>query len=73
MRLNTDDISMAGKTVSCIRCDQIGGATGLWWVAEEFTDGSTKPEGMFPSQSDARDLAEELASEYRVGVRVSAA
>lgn len=73
MRLNTDDISTSGKTISHIRVDRIGGASGLWWVAEEFTDGSTKPEGMFPDKDAALDLADELSRQWGVALRVNAA
>lgn len=71
MRLESD-VSSEGKTVSHVRIDQIGGACGLWWVALQFADGSTKPEGMFPSRADADALAGDLASKYQVEIRVNA-
>lgn len=73
MRLNATDISTEGKTLACIRCDQIGGAGGLWWVAQEFDDGTTKPEGMYASETEARALAGMLANDFGVMARVNLA
>ena len=62
----------AGKKLVFLRLDcisRMGAGTGLWWVAYEFADGSTKPEGMFADEDEARALARELAARH--GVEVS--
>jgi len=72
MRIESD-ISSDDKRVTAIRVDCIGstGDRELWWVAEAFEDGSTKPEGMFTDKQEALTLAEELAGKW--GVAVSSA
>lgn len=72
MRIESD-ISSTDKRVTAIRVDRIGaaGERELWWVAEAFEDGSTKPEGMFTDKQDALTLAEQLAGTW--GVSVSSA
>lgn len=75
MRLDSSNISPDGKRVSTIRVDRIGstGQQELWWVAEAFEDGTTKPEGMFTDKVKAVELATELAGKWSVQVAVSAA
>lgn len=71
MRLNTDAV-FDPKAVTHVRVDKIGeSGGGLWWVALAFADGSTKPEGMFTSQADAMSLAEQLGTDWKVGVKVN--
>jgi len=73
MRIDSDNISLDGKQVTRIRLDKIGSAgnMSLWWVAEAFSDETTKPEGMFTDEQAARDLAESLSQQWNVPVVVS--
>ena len=74
MRLDAHGIDTTGKPVDHIRLDLIGraaGSSGLWWVAREFGDGTTKPEGIFADLIAARSLAEELATALSVDVVVT--
>ena len=71
VRLESDHILFDAKSVAHVRVDKIGGAgDGLWWVALAFIDGSTKPEGMFTSQDDAMQLAQELSASWHVDLAV---
>jgi hypothetical protein len=48
-----------------IRMERIGqaqGTGGLWWVAEGFADGTSKPRGLFNGRDQAEQLARNLAS-----------
>lgn len=72
MRLITDK-SFDPKAASHVRVDKIGDAGGgLWWVAIAFSNGETKPEGMFVQQAQAMELANELAAGLGVPVKVNA-
>lgn len=74
MRLDAIGIDSSGKRVDHIRLDLIGrtgGTSELWWVAREFDDGSTHPEGIFGDPAEARRLAEELAASLTVRVEVT--
>lgn len=73
MRIDSEEVSARDKRVVGIRMDLIGsaGEHGLWWVAEAFNDGSTKPEGMYTDRVQARALADELAAQWHVPVQVS--
>lgn len=66
--LDSSEVSTSGKKVVRVRCDRIGNAGGreLWWVALAFDDESTKPSGMFGDFSDAKTLADELATDWGV-------
>ncbi|MBN2248428.1 MAG: hypothetical protein JW733_07000 [Coriobacteriia bacterium] len=71
--LDSSEVSTSGKRVERIRCDRIGNAGGrqLWWVALGFDDESTKPSGMFGAFDEAKQLADELATEHGVQVVVT--
>lgn len=74
MRLDTSDIDTSGKRVDHIRLDLIGrngGSSELWWVAREFDDSTTKPEGIFADRVTASRLADDLASSLGVKVVVT--
>lgn len=72
MRIESNNIPIAGRAVERIRVDRIGtvGERELWWVALSFTDETTKPEGMFTDRAQAMELAGELAAEHNVRVTV---
>jgi hypothetical protein len=55
--------------LDCI--SRIDDAHALWWVAIEFRDATTKPQGMFADEAEARALAENLAHQASVPVVVS--
>lgn len=61
----------ANQVLSHVRLDQIGGASGLWWVARAFSDGSTQPEGIFADHADAEAEAQQLAASLGVQVIVT--
>lgn len=74
MRLDTAATNNAGKRVDHVRLDLIGrtgGSSELWWVAREFDDGSTQPQGIFADSVDARRLADELAASLGVSVVIT--
>jgi len=74
LRLDTSGFDTAGKRVDHVRLDLIArtGETGeLWWVAREFDDATTKPEGLFADGDAARRLAGELATSLGVDVVVT--
>jgi len=74
MRLDTSGIDTTGKRVDHIRLDLIGrtqGSSELWWVAREFDDATTKPEGIFGDRDAARRLADDLAASLGVAVVVT--
>lgn len=61
------------RDIDHIRLDcisRLDDAHGLWWVAIEFRDATTKPQGMFADEAEARALAEELAHKASVPVVV---
>jgi hypothetical protein len=60
------DTESGGVSSGCveIRMECIGqaqGTGGLWWVAEGFADGTSKPRGLFNGKDQAEELARKLA------------
>ncbi|MBS3957242.1 MAG: hypothetical protein KGZ40_06910 [Clostridiales bacterium] len=70
MRLDASDIDPHDSKPVHIRLDLISrtGGSGLWWVAQQFEDGTRKPEGMFTEFDAARALATELAASLGIPI-----
>lgn len=74
MLLDNSGAVAVGKRIDHIRLDcisRLDDSHGLWWVAVEYRDATTKPEGMFADETEARALADRLAGAASVEVIVS--
>lgn len=71
--LDSREVNSEGHRVEHVRVDRIGAGSGseLWWVALEFEDGSTKPQGMYTSYEEAEALGEDLARKWGVTTRIT--
>ena len=69
---DTESSSVSAGTVE-IRLECIGqaeGTGGLWWVAEGYADGTSKPRGLFNGREQAEELAKHLADACGIPLRV---